>query len=75
MWNKDLQQQYTVKNKAAKKSAPEDKRNFTEHKEKEAGEEANDNIKLYDITQSLYGKSQRNPRIRDLNKSILTTNN
>ena len=65
MWNKDLQQQYTVKNKAAKNSGPEDKRNFTENKEKEAGEEANDNIKLYDITQSLYGKSQRNPRIRD----------
>ena len=77
VWNKDLQQQHTVKNKAAKSSAREDRRNFTENKEKEGEEEAkvNDNIKLYDITQSLSGKSQQNPTIRDLNKGILTTNN
>ena len=80
VWNKDLQQQYTVctvKNKAVKNSAREDKRNFTENKEKEAEEAAkvNDNIKLYDITQSLSGKSHQNPTIRDLNKSTLTTNN
>ena len=72
----DLQEQYKAKNKAVKKSARQDKRNYIENKAKEAEEAAkvNDSRKLYNITRSLSCKSQQNSTtIKDLNGNILTT--
>ena len=72
----DLQEQYKAKNKAVKKSACQDKRNYIENKAKEAEEAAkvNDSRKLYNITRSLSCKSQQNSTtIKDINGNILTT--
>ena len=72
----DLQEQYKAKNKAVKKSARQDKRNYIENKAKEVEEAAkvNDSRKLYNITRSLSCKSQQNSTtIKDLNGNILTT--
>ena len=72
----DLQEQHKAKNKAVKKSARQDKRNYIENKAKEAEEAAkvNDRRKLYNITRSLSCKSQQNSTtMKNLNGNILTT--
>ncbi|KAL9983948.1 hypothetical protein ACROYT_G006197 [Oculina patagonica] len=72
----DLQQQYRAKDKAVKKSARQDKRNYIENKAGEAEEAAkvNDSRKLYNITRSLSGKThQSSTTIKDRNGDVLTT--
>ena len=72
----DLQQQYRAKDRAVKKSARQDKRNYIENKAGEAEEAAkiNDSRKLYNITRSLSGKTQQSSAtIKDLNGNVLTT--
>ena len=74
--DEDLQQQYRAKDKAVKKSARQDKRNYIENKAREAEEAAkvNDSRKLYNITRSLQGKTrQSSATIKDLNGNVLTT--